>query len=72
MTTSHTPPEDRQARLSGAGEGILAEGEISPLMHTVHIQARLKFAQPCKFQTYRYQVIIAQHLLFCKSFLKKI
>ena len=28
-STSHTPPEDRQARLSGAGCGYFAEGEIS-------------------------------------------
>ena len=36
-STSHTPPEDRQARLSGAGWGYSRQGEISPLMHTVHI-----------------------------------
>ena len=35
--TSHTTPEDRQARLSGEGVGIFAKGEIPLLMHAVHL-----------------------------------
>ena len=34
-SASHTPPEDRQARLSGAGCGYSRRGEITSVMHTV-------------------------------------
>ena len=69
-STSHTPPEDRQARLSGAGCGYSRHRRDISKMHTVHIFCGVRNTRGIDYTTLKrkLQVLFLKKLHLCRFY----